>query len=160
MTTQSYKALKGVGKKWTYHKPLLCVCVYKANTKGNWWSPDQGFLGCLKWKSLFINLTNTYPYGMCLDMHRQPVKFPTLIAQPMLSVIIHSVIPISSTWSVRQKRKGGEIRHREKASYPYANMQIRALLGSLHVIEVRHLSVESMDNIRSHCRMLWIEWIS
>lgn len=86
---------------------LCCACVYKANTKGNWWSPDQGFLGCLKWKSLFINLTNTYPYGMCLHMHRQPVKFPTLIAQPMLSVIIHSVIPISSTWSVRQKRKGG-----------------------------------------------------
>lgn len=44
-----------------------------------------------------------------------------------------------------RKEKGGD--WTEKASYPYANMQIRALLGSLHIIEVRRLSVESMDNI-------------
>lgn len=43
------------------------------------------------------------------------------------------------------KEKGGD--WTEKASYPYANMQIRALLGSLHIIEVRRLSLESMDNI-------------
>lgn len=47
-----------------------------------------------------------------------------------------------------RKEKGGDWTERE-ASYPYANMQIRALLGSLHVIEVRRLSVDSMENITS-----------
>lgn len=48
-----------------------------------------------------------------------------------------------------RKEKGRDWTEREKASYPYANMQIRALLGSLHVIEVRLLSVESMENMTS-----------
>lgn len=43
------------------------------------------------------------------------------------------------------EKKSGEIGQREKASYPYANMQIRALLGSLHLIEVAYLVV-SMNN--------------
>lgn len=47
------------------------------------------------------------------------------------------------------EKKRGEIGHREKASYPRAEMQIRALLCSLHVIEARRLSVESMKDITS-----------
>lgn len=47
-----------------------------------------------------------------------------------------------------EKKKGGDWteREREKASYPHANMQIRVLLGSLDVIEVRCLSLEAMEN--------------
>lgn len=47
-----------------------------------------------------------------------------------------------------RKEKEGGFGLREKASYPYTNMQIRALPGS-HVIEVGCLSVESMKNITS-----------
>lgn len=57
--------------------------------------------------------------------------------------------PYQHYMKCQTEKKRGEIGHREKASYPYANMQIRVLLGSLHVIEVRRLSVESMENITS-----------
>lgn len=46
----------------------------------------------------------------------------------------------------RAEKKGmGVIGQREEASYPYANMQIRTLLRSLHVIEVGCLSAASME---------------
>lgn len=57
--------------------------------------------------------------------------------------------PYQQYMKCQTEKKRGEIGQKEKASYPCANMQIRALLGSLHVIEVRRLSVESMESITS-----------
>lgn len=141
MTTQSYKALKGVGNN---HKPSFC----KASTKGEWWSPDQGFLVCLKkLDSLFINTKNTYPYVVT---HAQTASNTSHFDSTAYTLCDNTLCdPYQQYMKCQTEKKRGEIGQREKASYPYANMQIRALLGSLHVIEVWRLSVESVENITS-----------